>query len=108
MADGEYLCAGLFEEPERSLFYRKSLGIRRFLENSPLPEYDKTKRLYPSGKQGAFPYSYTNLLWGQENRIKDKDTAKKIPRGFSSGLCNRHTCRAPCGGAYVGAFDAVL
>ena len=34
MADGEYLCAGLFEEPERSLFYRKSLGIRRFLENS--------------------------------------------------------------------------
>ena len=85
MADGEYLCAGLFEEPERSLFYRKSLGIRRFLENSPLPEYDKTKRLYPSGKQGAFPYSYTNLLWGQENRIKDKDMAKKYREDFLQG-----------------------
>ena len=27
---GEYGAAGMYEEPERSLFYRKALGIRRF------------------------------------------------------------------------------
>ena len=26
---GEYAAAGLFEQPERSLFYRKALGLRR-------------------------------------------------------------------------------
>lgn len=36
---GEYAASGAFEEPERSLFYRKALGIRRFYENCPLCEY---------------------------------------------------------------------
>ena len=45
---GEYAAAGLYEEPERSLFYRKSLGLRRYFENCELPEY-KGKPLYPSG-----------------------------------------------------------
>ena len=48
LAMGEYLAAGLYEEPERSLFYRKSLGLRRFLENDPLLEYHN-ELLYPSG-----------------------------------------------------------
>jgi len=30
---GEFAAAGLFEEPDRSLFYRKALGIRRYFEN---------------------------------------------------------------------------
>ena len=45
---GEYAASGAFEEPERSLFYRKALGIRRFYENCPLCEY-RSERLYPSG-----------------------------------------------------------
>lgn len=46
---GEYAASGAFEEPERSLFYRKALGIRRYYENCRLCEYNG-KALYPSGK----------------------------------------------------------
>lgn len=45
---GEYAAAGLFEEQERSLFYRNSLGLRRFYEHCALPEY-VGKKLYPYG-----------------------------------------------------------
>ena len=45
---GEFAAAGLFEEPARSLFYRKALGIRRYFENYPLQPY-AGKPLYPSG-----------------------------------------------------------
>lgn len=45
---GEYAAAGMYETPDRSLFYRKSLGIRRFYENCPLPVYNG-EYLYPSG-----------------------------------------------------------
>ena len=45
---GEYSAAGLFEEPDRSLFYRKSLALRRYYEHCELPEYNG-KPLYPSG-----------------------------------------------------------
>ena len=45
---GEYAAAGLYEEPERSLFYRKALGLRRYYEHCELPEYKGTP-LYPSG-----------------------------------------------------------
>ena len=48
LSHGEYAAAGAFEEPERSLFYRKALGIRRFYENCPLCPYTG-KKLYPSG-----------------------------------------------------------
>ena len=46
---GEFAAAGLFEEPDRSLFYRKSLGIRRYFETYPLQPYEG-KPLYPSGR----------------------------------------------------------
>ena len=46
---GEYAAAGLFETPERSLFYRKSLGLRRYWETCRLPVY-KNNPLYPSGQ----------------------------------------------------------
>ena len=45
---GEYAAAGLYEEPNRSLFYRKALALRRYLENCELCEYNG-ERLYPSG-----------------------------------------------------------
>lgn len=44
----EYAAAGLYEEPDRNLFYRKSLAIRRFYENCELAEYSG-EALYPSG-----------------------------------------------------------
>lgn len=47
---GEYGAAGMFETPDRSLFYRKALGLRRYWENCRLPVYEG-KPLYPSGKQ---------------------------------------------------------
>ena len=37
---GEYGGAGMYEEPHRSLFYRKALGIRRFYENCELGVYN--------------------------------------------------------------------
>lgn len=45
---GEYAAAGLYEEPERSLFYRKALALRRFYENCDLAIYHG-EPLYPSG-----------------------------------------------------------
>lgn len=45
---GEFAAAGLYEEPERSLFYRKALGLRRYYEHCKLAEY-KGLPLYPSG-----------------------------------------------------------
>ena len=45
---GEYAAAGLYEEPERGLFYRKALGLRRFYENCELAIYGG-EHLYPSG-----------------------------------------------------------
>lgn len=44
---GEYCAAGLFEECDRSLFYRKALAIRRFYENALPPKYEGGY-LYPS------------------------------------------------------------
>ena len=45
---GEYGAAGMYETDRRGLFYRKALGLRRYFENCPLPEY-QGKPLYPSG-----------------------------------------------------------
>lgn len=49
LSAGEYAAAGLFEEQDRSLFYRKALGIRRYWENYPLQPYTG-RPLYPSGQ----------------------------------------------------------
>ena len=45
----EYMAAGMYEECDRSLFYRKALGIRRYYENCSVYEYNG-EHLYPSGK----------------------------------------------------------
>ena len=45
---GEYGAAGLYEEPNRSLFYRKALGLRRYFEHCRLYAFSG-EALYPSG-----------------------------------------------------------
>ena len=45
---GEPMASGLFEEEDRSLFYRKALALRRYYENVPPPAYTGAL-LYPSG-----------------------------------------------------------
>lgn len=54
----EYGAAGLYENPDRSLFYRKSVGLRRFYEKWPMPEYHG-ELLYPCGDADRhfFPYN---------------------------------------------------
>ncbi len=46
---GEHMAAGLYEDPDRSVFYRLSKGLRRYYETAALPTYEGTP-LYPSGK----------------------------------------------------------
>lgn len=52
---------GLYEEPDRSLFYRKALGCRRWFENCPLIPYHGEK-LYPSGEKNISDYLYDMKL----------------------------------------------
>lgn len=59
---GEYLAAGLYEEPERSLFYRYSLGLRRYWEKRKVFPY-KGRTLYPSG-----PTEFDTIIKPDDNR----------------------------------------
>ncbi len=82
----EYTAAGAFEEPERSLFYRKALALRRYYENCKLPQYNG-EFLYPSGNL-IFDGSFTpNFIWGisvndTENLRKNPDIAKAFNEDF--------------------------
>ena len=60
---GEYAASGAFEEPERSLFYRKALGIRRYYENCSLYPYVRGK-LYPSGTKKETMRIYPHYFRG--------------------------------------------
>ncbi len=62
LALGDPAAAALFENPERSLFYRKALFLRRLYENCTLPAYTG-KPLYPSGT-----FSYGSLFFPNNNR----------------------------------------
>lgn len=72
---GEFCAAGAYEEPERNLFYRKSLGIKRFYENCNLQPYNG-EILYPSGKykpgMSVFPH-YSNGLGINYNSLREKN-----------------------------------
>ena len=61
---GQHSAAGLFEEPNRNLFYRKALGLRRFYETCELPAYGG-EYLYPSGPVGA-PSYLSGMAWSEE------------------------------------------
>ena len=82
----EYAAAGAYEEPHRSLFYRKALAIRRFYENCILPEY-QGKPLYPSGKikpgMRVYPhYLYGLLMNGGEFADSDRGLVEKFQQEF--------------------------
>ena len=84
---GEYAAAGLYETPSRSLFYRCSLGIRRYYENCSLAVY-RGELLYPSGKTyqttGLFPQCVNALSYGSLARWEGEKAplAKKIASEF--------------------------
>ena len=95
---GEYAASGLYEEPDRSLFYRKSLGLRRFYENCELAVY-RGESLYPSGviaqKMNVVP-EYLRGLTFLSKSLNEKSPilAEKLKEEFCvyhSTVPNEHT-----------------
>ena len=95
---GEYAASGLYEEPDRSLFYRKSLGLRRFYENCELAVY-RGESLYPSGviaqKMNVVP-EYLRGLTFLSKSLNEKAPilAEKLKEEFCvyhSTVPNEHT-----------------
>lgn len=84
---GEYAAAGAFEEPERSLFYRKALGLRRYFESCELYEY-KNKPLYPSGvkenKLMIYPYYFNGL---EVNAALINDGNRELAEKYRNTFC---------------------
>jgi formate C-acetyltransferase len=83
---GEYIAAGLCEEPERGTFYRRALGLRRFYENCELAEYNGYP-LYPSGTikyDTSIVPDYMSGMGGNFSRLStvDPDIAQKIKAEF--------------------------
>lgn len=83
---GEPAAAGFFEEPERGLFYRKALSLRRYYETCPLAEYHG-EALYPSGILPSSGLVLPNYLSGlsvnfSELRKKDVSLAELFERDF--------------------------
>ena len=73
---GEPLLAGLYENTERGLFYRKALGLRRYYEAMPVPAY-QPGRLYPSGARprcGTVDPNYMGGYWYDINSLRAKDS----------------------------------
>lgn len=84
---GEYGASGVYEEPQRSLFYRKSLGIRRFYEHCELAQYNG-EYLYPSGvveqKMKVVAHYYTGLMFDTPYL---EDTAPEIMEKLREEFC---------------------
>lgn len=95
---GEYAGAGAYEEENRSLFYRKALGIRRFYENCKLLKYEG-KPLYPSGENRTEMKIAPNYINGLHVCVEgfdeeNKDIAKTFERDFPwqvSSIPKEHT-----------------
>ncbi len=93
----EYMAAGMFEECDRSLFYRKALGIRRYYENCPLYDYNG-EYLYPSGIQKndakIVPHYLTGTTYTQSDLSEiDKELLKEFEDDFyrySSSVPKEH------------------
>lgn len=83
---GEFGAAGMYEEPERSLFYRKALGLRRYYENCMLAVYQGDP-LYPSGvlpnQMNISPNNYFGMAISYPNvQKKDPTLADTFIRDF--------------------------
>ena len=95
---GESAASGLYEEPDRSLFYRKSLGLRRFYENCELAVY-RGESLYPSGviaqKMNVVPQYLRGLTFLSKSlNEKSPILAEKLKEEFCvyhSTVPNEHT-----------------
>lgn len=95
---GEYYAAGLFENPDASVFERFSRGIRRFFEHRELPEYNG-EVLYPCGLSATdmavrYDYCYTIGVNSDKLRQKDKiacDALENIVSKFRSSVPEEHT-----------------
>ncbi len=77
----EFGAAGLYEEPSRSLFYRKGLGLRRFYESCALPIYHG-EALYPSGRVAAPHYMDDMAVDMAHIGAEDREAAEEIAREF--------------------------
>ncbi len=90
----EYNATGLFEEPDRGLFYRKALGLKRFYENCNLTKYNG-ELLYPSGET-AMPNNQTSMAVDfLKLDEKDKELSELIKKEFCvyrSSVPDIHTC----------------
>ncbi len=83
---GEFGGAGMYEEPKRSLFYRKALGIRRFYENCKPAVYNG-ELLYPSGiipnDMSIFPHYFRGMPMNRNAMLeKDKELAEIYEADF--------------------------
>ena len=89
----EYSAAGLYEEQNRSLFYRKALGLRRFYENCEIPTYNG-ELLFPSGKVVSPDYLSGLVIDLNVLNSKSKELADQIKNDFfryRSTVPNEHT-----------------
>lgn len=81
----EFAAAGMYEEEERSLFYRKALGIRRYYETCALHEYNG-ELLYPSGVCSPGSRIYPTFLNGIDYCVafseQDKDLGERFNKDF--------------------------
>ena len=88
---GEYAAAGLYEEPERGLFYRKALGLRRFYENCELAVYSG-EHLYPScvieQKMHITPHYLTGLNFASS---EINEQAPQLALKLKEDFCAYHS-----------------
>lgn len=81
---GEYAAMGAFEEPDRSMFYRKALGIRRYYENCNLYEYEGSA-LYPSGVKNECMIIHPHYLKGLDvDHSKVNDETRELTEMYKN------------------------
>ncbi len=80
---GEYMAAGLFEDQDRSVFYRLSKGLRRYWECCALPEYTG-KPLYPSGKLDKTAAITPCFMEGTAISAEFKEKQPELTRWFEN------------------------
>ncbi|MBR5157588.1 MAG: hypothetical protein IKW59_07460 [Clostridia bacterium] len=91
---GEFYGAGLFEEPDASLFVRYSRDLRRYLENITLPEYNG-EPLYPCGKLIKESYIGHNYSYTVEFTYKKLCEKDEIAAGAARELFARYNFFPP-------------
>lgn len=83
---GEYAAAGLFEDTDRSIFYRKAKALRRYWENCALPKYEG-KPLYPSGKLDTSVNIRPCFMMGFSMDPSFPETQPDLATAFEADFC---------------------